>query len=591
MKLRSLKTVSTHSPVGSSPTRSRCGGKSLSGPHAAALIVVALASSAASPVAAAAAQGDAAHGKQLYAAQCALCHGPQGEGGQGPALVGIVGGAVASGDFSFSAALRALGGRWNPQRLESFLADPQAMAPGASMPVQVASTQDRVDIVAFLGTLPAASEPAAKASSSSTPKAPAVFGGWREDAPGRMHHITLADLPPPAPDTSVSNDSQVVDRPANAWPQVPKGFAVSIFAKDLQAPRKLITAPNGDVFAAETSRGRIVVLRPDAGGKKSARSTVFASGLDEPFGMVLVPAGHDPKWLYVAETNRIVRYAYTPGASAASGRPEVIVAQISPSSGGHSNRDMALSQDGRRLYLGVGSASNVAESMSKKTVAQAQAYDRRHGFGAAWDAEEDRAQVRAWTLDGKNAEAYATGIRNCSGIAVQPGTGEVWCSVNERDRLGNNLVPDYITPVPKGAFFGWPWWYIGNHPDPRLAGQRPDLKGHISVPSVLLQAHSASLGITFAPHANLPAGWKGSAFAAEHGSWNRAERTGSKLIRVPVDAQGKPTGSYQDVMTGFVIDNQRVWGRLVGVTAAGDGALLVSDDAGGVIWRVAYEGK
>lgn len=535
--------------------------------------------------------GQAEHGKQLYAAQCAVCHGPQGQGGQGPALGGIVNGAVASGDFSYSAALRKLGGHWNPQRLESFLANPQAMAPGTSMPVQVAGKQDRADIVAFLATLPAPTEQTAAASSSSAAPSPGVFGGWREDAPGRMHHITKADLPAPAPDSSVSNGSKVVDRPENAWPKVPKGFTVSVFAKGLDAPRKLITAPNGDIFVAETNRGRVMVLSPDDSGKKSAHSTVFAGDLDEPFGMVLVPAGPHPKWLYVAETNRIVRYAYKSGATAASGKPEVIVAQISPSTGGHSNRDMALSGDGQRLYVGVGSASNIADGMPNKSVEQAKTYDAKHGLGAAWGAEENRAQVRAYSLDGKNDVAYATGLRNCSGITVQPGTGEVWCSVNERDRLGNNLVPDYITPVPKGAFFGWPWWYIGNHQDPRLADQRPDLKGQITVPSVLLQAHSASLGITFAPEANLPADWNGSAFAAEHGSWNRAERTGSKLIRVPVDAQGKPTGAYQDVMTGFVIDNQRVWGRLVGVTPARDGALLVSDDAGGVIWRVAYEGK
>lgn len=535
--------------------------------------------------------GQAPHGKQLYALQCALCHGPQGQGGQGPALGGIVNGAVAKGDFSYSAALRTLGGHWNPQRLASFLANPQSMAPGTSMPVQVTSEQDRADIIAFLDTLPAPNRQTTAASSSSAASAPGVFGGWREDAPGRMYLITSADLPAPLPDSSVSNGSKVVDRPANAWPKVPKGFTVSIFAKGLDAPRKLITAPTGDIFVAETNRGRVMVLRPDGSGKKSAHSTVFAGDLDEPFGMVLVPAGAHPKWLYVAETNRIVRYAYTPGASAPSGKPEVIVAQISPSTGGHSNRDMALSRDGQRLFVGVGSASNVADGMPHKSVEQAEAYDATHGLGAAWGAEENRAQVRAYSLDGKTDQNYATGIRNCSGITVQPATGEVWCSVNERDRLGNNLVPDYITPVPKGAFFGWPWWYIGNHQDPRLAGQRPDLKGRITIPSVLLQAHSASLGITFAPEANLPADWKGSAFAAEHGSWNRAERTGPKLIRVPVDAQGKPTGSYQDVMTGFVIDNQRVWGRLVDVTPARDGALLVSDDAGGVIWRVAYEGK
>lgn len=532
--------------------------------------------------------GDAAHGKQLYREQCAICHGPSGEGGQGPSLQGVVGRKVADGDFSYTAALRKLTGTWDPARLDDFLADPQAMAPGTAMPVKVDGASDRADLVAFLATLkPAAGGPRTVASDS----ARGVFGGWREDAPGKTHHIRVGDLPAPAPETSASNGSKVVSRPGDAWPKVPAGFTVSLFARDLDAPRKLITAPNGDIFAAETNDGRVVVLRPDASGAKAADTHVFAKGLDEPFGMVLVPAGANPKWLYVAETNRIVRYAYHPGATEAVGKPEVIVAQISPTHGGHSNRDMALSKDGQWLYVGVGSASNIADGMSQKSVADAQAYDKTHGLGAAWDAEEDRAQVRAYTLDGKDGHAYATGIRNCSGITMQPGSGDVWCSTNERDRLGDNLVPDYITRVPKGAFFGWPWWYIGSHEDPRLAGQRPDLKDHVRVPDVLLQPHAASLGITFAPQARLPAGWKGSAFAAEHGSWNRAERTGSKLIRVLVDSHGVPTGAYQDVMTGFVVDNQRVWGRLVGVTPAADGALLVSDDAGGVIWRVAYTGK
>lgn len=532
---------------------------------------------------------DAAHGDRLYAEQCSLCHGGVGEGGRGPDLRGVLGRKVAATGFGYSAALKQADWTWTAERLQAFLAQPQRMAPGTTMTIRVADAADRADLVAFLTTLQPVRPP--HDDTAGMPGATGVFGGWHDDAPGKVRHIRPSDLPAPTPETSVSNPPTIVPRPANAWPKVPPGFTVSVFARGVDAPRIIRTAPNGDVFAAESVAGRIVVLRPDASGRKATQRTVFASGLVEPFGMAFVPAGPHPQWLYVGESNRIVRYAYHPGDTMARSKPEVVVARISPTYTGHSARDIALSRDGRWLYVGVGSSSNLADGMSTKTLAAAQAYDRTHGFGAAWDSEEDRAQVHVYSLDGKQARTWATGIRNCAGIAVQPGTGDAWCSTNERDRLGNNLVPDYVTRVPDGAFFGWPWWYIGDHEDPRLADQRPDLRGHIRVPDVLLQPHAASLGIAFAPHATLPPAWRGSAFVAEHGSWNRANRTGSKLIRIPVDAKGVPTGVYEDVMTGFVVDDTHVWGRLVGVTPAKDGALLVSDDAGGVIWRLAYGEK
>ena len=532
--------------------------------------------------------GDAAHGGMLYAEQCSLCHGDTGEGGRGPDLRGVLGRHIAATGFGYSAALRQTTGTWTAGRLQAFLAQPQRMAPGSTMATRVADAADRADLVAFLATLQPGRP---RNAAAGIPRATNAFGGWRDDAPGKVHHIRVTDLPAPAPDTSANSPPTIVPRPANAWPRVPPGFAVSVFAQGLDAPRIIRTAPNGDVFVAESVAGSIVVLRPDASGRKAMQRTVFATGLVEPFGMVFVPAGAHPQWLYVGESNRIVRYAYRSGDTVARSAPEVVVARISPTYTGHSARDIALSADGRWLYVGVGSSSNLADGMSTKTLAEAQVYDRTHGFGAAWDSEEDRAQVHAYSLDGKQRRTWATGIRNCAGIAVQPGSGEVWCSTNERDRLGDNLVPDYVTRVPENAFFGWPWWYIGDHEDPRLAGQRPDLRGHIRVPDVLLQPHAASLGIAFAPGAALPPAWRGSAFVAEHGSWNRADRTGSKLIRIPVDAEGAPTGAYEDVMTGFVVDDTHVWGRLVGVTTAKDGALLVSDDAGGVIWRLAYGKK
>jgi hypothetical protein len=209
--------------------------------------------------------------------------------------------------------------------------------------------------------------------------------------------------------------------------------------------------------------------------------------------------------------------------------------------------------------------------------------------GAAWDFETDRADVLVFNPQGQGRRVFATGIRNCVGLAVNPTTGDLWCSTNERDDLGDNLVPDYLTRVREGGFYGWPWYYIGTHEDPRHAGERPDLRDKITVPDVLIQAHSASLQMTFYSGSQFPADYQGNAFAAEHGSWNRAKRTGYKIIRAIVK-DGVPTGEYEDFVVGFVIDDASVWGRPVGVAQAKDGALLFSEDGNGTIWRVSYRG-
>jgi glucose/arabinose dehydrogenase len=209
-----------------------------------------------------------------------------------------------------------------------------------------------------------------------------------------------------------------------------------------------------------------------------------------------------------------------------------------------------------------------------------------HPLGSAWGDENDRAAVLSFDPAGKNRKLFATGIRNCVGLAMQP-NGTPWCSTNERDGLGDNLVPDYVTRVREGAFYGWPWFYIGGHQDPRHRGERADLKDKITIPDVLLQAHSASLGLTFYEGGNFPADYKGDAFAAEHGSWNRAKRTGYKVIRIRLK-DGVPTGEYQDFVTGFVVNDSDVWGRPVGVAVAHDGALLISEDGNGTIWRVTH---
>ena len=412
-----------------------------------------------------------------------------------------------------------------------------------------------------------------------------VFGDWKKDAPGVRHHITPADLQ--APFTSVGvGVAKNVPRPEGRLPKVPAGFKVAVFASDLKSPHVLRTAPNGDIFVAEEDRVR--VLRAADGRAAPSRSSVFAANLNQPFGIGFYPLGPNPRWVYVAETNRVIRFPYSNGALTAAGPAQVIIPKLAPAAGGHWSRDLTFSADGKQMFVSVGSKGNLDEGLPKKPLADAQAYDAKHGFGAAWGDDENRADVLVSDPMGKGVHAYATGIRNCSGLTRQPQTGEIWCSVNERDMLGDNLAPDYATHVKPGAFYGWPWYYTGDHEEPRLKGERPDLNGHVTVPDVLLQAHSAAVQIRFydgsGPQA-FPAAYKGQAFIALHGSWNRTSRTGYKVVTAPIQ-NGVATGEYVDFMTGFVLNDSDVWGRPYGLTVAHDGSLLVGDDAGGRIYRV-----
>jgi glucose/arabinose dehydrogenase len=260
-----------------------------------------------------------------------------------------------------------------------------------------------------------------------------------------------------------------------------------------------------------------------------------------------------------------------------------------PGFGAHYTRALAFSKDGTRLFIAVGSASNVAEQMPKLDPDALKAFIASHALGAAWGDEENRADVLAATPEGKDLKVYAAGIRNCVGLATDPATGALWCATNERDRLGDDLPPDYVTRVRAGAFYGWPWYYIGAHPDPRHAGERPDLADKVTVPDVLLQPHSAPLQIAFYDAAQFPAEYRGDAFVTLHGSWNRSLRTGYKVVRVRL-SHGAPTGEYDDFMTGLVASDKAVWARPVGIAVAHDGALLVGDDENGTIWRVTYTG-
>jgi glucose/arabinose dehydrogenase len=374
---------------------------------------------------------------------------------------------------------------------------------------------------------------------------------------------------------------------------VPKGFKVGLFAKDLEGPRKIAVTPGGELFVTETRGGRVSVLHPAPDGRTSIKADVFAQGLDEPFGIAFYPDAEAPKWLYVAETNRVIRFPFKKGDLKASGAPEAVIPRLSASTGGHSTRDIAFSPDGRRLYVSVGSQSNVAESMSKKSSEQVKEWEKAHGLGAAWDLEENRADVLVFDVDSKGpGKVFASGIRNCVSLTMQPKTNSLWCTTNERDLLGDDLVPDYSTRVTQGSFFGWPWYYMGAHEDPRLKGDRPDLKDKVSVPDVPYQAHSAALGLVFytatSGKSAFPAEYAGDGFAMLHGSWNRGLRTGHKVVRVRMN-NGVPTGEYDDFLTGFIVDGGDAWGRPVSGAVLSDGSLLVSDDGANVIFRVSYE--
>ncbi|HTA21619.1 MAG TPA: PQQ-dependent sugar dehydrogenase [Polyangia bacterium] len=390
------------------------------------------------------------------------------------------------------------------------------------------------------------------------------------EAPGTSHHRTVESLPPPNATRSAENDARIVDRPKDAWPRVPEGFRVRLYAEGIANPRALRTAPNGDVFVADSTTGALRVLRGVGADGRALRLATYVSDLDRPFGVAFSPPGPAPKWLYVAETGVVVRFAYTPGDLAARGAPERIATLPGGGhlrGGGHWTRDLAFSRDGSKLYASVGSRSNVEDTDHNPD-------------------ERNRADILEMTPEGKSARVYAAGIRNPVGIAVSPRTGELWTSVNERDELGDDLVPDYVTHVVDGGFYGWPWFYTGGHQDPRHAGKHPELRDKVIVPDVLLPAHSASLELVFYDGAQFPAAYRGDVFAAEHGSWNRSVRSGYEVVRIPVDEHGRARGTYEDFLTGFVTPTGDVWGRPVGVAVAADGALLVSDDAGGCVWRI-----
>jgi glucose/arabinose dehydrogenase len=461
------------------------------------------------------------------------------------------------------------------------------------------------------------------------------FTDWSQQQPGVRHKITLSDLPQPDPAEAVNNAPEVVPRPNDAWPIAPPGFKVTLYAggdsKPLERrdatehmhlsngtftePRLIRTAPNGDLFLADSGAGKIIVMRGVTPDGKAAQLETFATGLDHPFGIAFYPADN-PRYVYVANTSNVQRFPYKSGDLHASGPAETVVPQLAGwaqlTGGGHWTRDVVFTKDDTHMLVSVGSGSNVDD---------ADTHPR----------EFHRADVLEFTPDGKLVEVYAHGLRNCVGEAINPITGSLWCSTNERDNLGNHLVPDYVTSVPEGSFFGWPWYYMGGKLDPRLQNpcsngtgpnpqlsapisddaakdcKRTDMSAKVKTPDVLVQPHMASLEMTFYPKRPrvvvrkadgttlgddtiFPVEYMGGAFAAEHGSWNRANRAGYNVIFIPMH-DGHATGEYDDFLDGFVTKDGQVWGRPVGVTVAHDGSLFVTDDGSRSVWHVTYTGK
>jgi glucose/arabinose dehydrogenase len=411
-----------------------------------------------------------------------------------------------------------------------------------------------------------ANEGGAPAKQTATP-----FVDYRGQVPGRSHLIRVEDLPAPNQAQSVDNGPRLIARPKGALPQAPVGFQVQLYAEGLHNPRLIRVAPNGDVFVAESKHDSLRALRGVTAEGRAAVSTPFARALSQPFGIAFYPPGPEPQWLYVANTDSVVRFPYRNGDLVARGKPQVIVPDLPGGGllrgGGHWTRDIAFSRDEKKMYVSVGSRSNVDDPDTH-------------------EEEFHRADILEANPDGSGLRVFASGIRNAVGIAVNPRTGDLWASVNERDLLGDNLPPDYITTVKDGGFYGWPWYYIGGNQDPRHAGKHPELRAKVIVPDVLLQPHFASLELCFYEGNQFPAPYRGDIFAAQHGSWNRRVRNGYEVVRVPLHGKDRATGEYEDFLTGFVTPAGDVWGRPVGVAVAKDGALLVSDDGSESIWRV-----
>jgi glucose/arabinose dehydrogenase len=374
----------------------------------------------------------------------------------------------------------------------------------------------------------------------------------------QVTHGQKPNLPPPFATKSAGNGPNKSQAPQGFLPTVPSGFHINIFAADFKRPRLLTVAPNGDIFLAETGANQVVILRDPKHSGGAQERVVFASGLVRPFGI----AFHDD-YVYIGNMSSLVRFKYDPKTSQRVGEAEKL---LDLPGGGHDTRNVAITPDGQHVLVAVGSASNINTGEPPM-----------------------RAAVTICDLDGKNARQFATGLRNPVGLEINPVTGVPWVTVNERDELGDDLPPDYLTSIKDGGFYGWPYSYIGSNVDPRVKPQKPDLVAKATIPDVLLGSHVAPLEFTFYSGKQFPPSYYGGAFVAEHGSWNRASRAGYQIVFVAFK-DGQPSADPVPFMTGLVPDpkGDLVYGRPVGVTTAPDGSLLVADDGIGVIYRITY---
>jgi glucose/arabinose dehydrogenase len=427
--------------------------------------------------------------------------------------------------------------------------------------------------------------------------AAAVFTGCQQkQKPDPSKADTIADnvgqqvdLPAPFETKSAQVFCTVVGWPKGKTPTAPAGFKVSLYAEDLNNPRNLYVAPNGDVFAAQAtteakglkkmqsklvgkdksqnmgdSPNSIVIFRDKNGDGIVDNKGVFLTGLNRPFGMAVVG-----RYFYVGNTDGLWKFPYSPGDTRIT-KPGTRILKLP--AGGYNNhwtRNLLVSRDSSKIYITVGSGSNVAE----------------HGIAN----EARRANILEVDLDGRNEKIYASGLRNPVGVRFFPGTNTIWTAVNERDELGDELVPDYLTSVKQGGFYGWPYAYFGNHEDPRRKGERPDLVKTTLVPDVALGPHTASLGLDFYEGDGFGAKYKNAAFIGQHGSWNSSKLVGYKVVAIPFT--GTKPGKPEDFLTGFVANaaKNEVYGRPVGIAMNKDGSLLVADDSGNKIWRVSAE--
>ncbi|HWV73739.1 MAG TPA: sorbosone dehydrogenase family protein [Pseudosphingobacterium sp.] len=367
--------------------------------------------------------------------------------------------------------------------------------------------------------------------------------------------VTLAE---PFATKSASRQPKVLGWPAEKTPMAPVGYSVVKFAGGLQNPRWIYVASNGDIFVSESEANRISLFRDTNADGIADTKSAFLEGLNRPFGMLILGG-----YFYVADTDGLLRYAYKSGDTKISTKGQKILSLPAGGYNNHWTRNILASPDSSSIYVTVGSGSNVGEN--------------------GMEHERRRANILVINPDGGNERAFAAGLRNPVGLDWEPATGKLWTAVNERDELGDQLVPDYITSVQENGFYGWPYAYWGKNPDPRMKGKREDLVAESIIPDFALGAHTASLGLAFSKSNKFQAG----AYVGQHGSWNRSQLVGYKVLFIPFE-NGNPIGEYKDFLTGFVADgtNAEVYGRPVGIAFARQGYMLVADDAGNTVWTV-----